>query len=204
MQYVYPHAMHWIHLLEPTEIAYLMLFSYCNVNHREKVALIPVKSTGKPYVLDHDEEHGSSTIEIHLTPDETPYRKNVDDLYEITVEYSFTASYSDYDPGDYMNPPEGGDAYLTDVMVDDIILYAVDNDHKIDSDMIKSQTSSFTYRDLNDVAEDAAKSDIEGAEDMTDSNKYKFPKELDDKIRGILKDKHIYIQNRRLSTRFGL
>jgi len=204
MNYVYPHAEHWIHFLEPAEIAYLMLFSYCNMNHREKVALIPVSSTGKSYTLGHDEEHGSSAIDIHLTPDESKYRSNVDDLYEVTVEYSFSAQYSDYDPGDYYNPPEGGDAYLTDVTVDNIVLYAVDNDHEIDSDLISSQTSAFTYKDLNYVAEDVAKGDIEGAEDQTDTNRYKFPPALDEKIRGILKDNHIVIRNSRLSKEYGI
>jgi hypothetical protein len=204
MQYVYPHAEHWIHFLEPAEITYLMLFAYCNVNRREKIALIPVSSTGKPYTLDHDEEHGNSAIDIHLTSDETQYRSNVDDLYEVTIEYSFSAQYSDYDPGDWNNPPEGGDAYLTDVTVDSVILYAVDDDHDIDNELIKTQTTAFTYKDLNYVAEDVAKSDIEGAEDQTDTNRYKFPPELDEKIRGILKDNHIVIRNSRLSKEFGI
>lgn len=203
MQYVYPHAEHWIHFLEPAEITYLMLFAYCNVNHREKVALIPVSSTGKPYEVGHDEDHGSSTIEIHLTPDESQHN-NTDDLYEVTVEYSFSVQYSDYDPGDYMNPPEGGDAYLTDVTVESIILYAKDDDRDIDSELIKTQTTAFTYKDLNYVAEDVAKSDIRGAEDQTDTNKYKFPAELDAKIRGILKDNHLVIRNSRVSRDYGI
>lgn len=203
MQYVYPHATHWMHFLEPAEIAYLIIFSYCNVNHREKVSLIPAKSTNRAYTID-DEEHGSSTMEIFVLPDEESDRHRAYDEYEVTIEYSFSAHHSPQIPGDYMNPPEGGEAFLDDVTIDNIILYAVDNDVEINTELIKSQTSFFTYKDLNYVAEDAAKSDIEGAEDMTDAISYKFPKELDTKIRRILKDNHLYIQNRRVSSRFGL
>jgi len=203
MKYVYPHAIHWLHLLEPSEIAYLILFSYCNVNHKEKVSLIPAKSTNRSYTID-DEEHGSSTIEIFVIPDENSGRNIEHDTYEVTVEYSFSAHHSPYISGDYMNPPEGGEAFLDDVTVDSIILYAVDNDVEINSELIKSQTSFFTYKDLNYVAEDAAKSDIEGAEDMTDSIVYKFPKELDAKIKGILKDNHIMIRNLVIGNEYGI
>ena len=203
MKYIYPHAEHWIHLLEPVEITYLMLFAYCKIDHYNKTALIPVKASGKPYVLDHDEEHGSTTLDIHLTPDESIYNKT-DDLYEVTVEFSWSAHYSPWDSGDYMNPPEGGEAFLDDITVDDILLYAKDDDQKIDYDTIKSQTTAFTYKDLNAVAEDASKSQIEGADDQTDSNSYKFPPALDEKIRGILKDNHIVITNSRLSKEYGI
>ncbi len=205
MKYFYPHSEHWLKYLEPVEIAYVILFAYCTKNMREKTALIETFRNRKAYVID-DEEQGGTDFEIHALADgET----DIDDYeYGVQINFNFTVHQTSGSSGDYYNPPEAGEAMLTDITVDDINLMTEGGDDylSINSTNIKEQTTAFTYKDLNSLAEEASADLLEGLDDPGDYyiKKRIFSPELDEKIKGILKDHKIRIENAVLSKQYGI
>jgi hypothetical protein len=204
MRYIYPDSEHWLHYLEPVEIAYVILFAYCTKNFREKTALIEVKRNRDAYVID-DETYGDNDYELHAIPDDASDYDN-DYKYGLYIEFSFAVTHIEGDSGDWNHPPESGESNLDDITITDInfTIDGGDNYTSITSQTVQTQTDSFTYKDLNDLAEEASADLLEGVTNPYSRLKRTFPHKLDEKIKGILKDNEIKIQNASLGKKYGI
>lgn len=203
----YPNVQHWLHLLDPIEAVYLIIYSYATrktedvrkpgsywFTKPDKILLsqtIDVDNEGQDLLEADDEE---VSFEIILS---TPVDKN-DDSVTVTIIGENKFSFSPVIPATHYDPPEGGESSLDDIVIELITMWdpALNDDVELDN---IEETDLIKRKDIKNIAMEL----VEGITQCDDNNvKFSpapFPKGLEEKIESL-----VQVKRSRISKNLGL
>jgi hypothetical protein len=133
---------------------------------------------------DPDEQDGEGSLEMSFT---FPVAK-AEYSPSLTCEIIFSGDYLPYDPGDYMNAPEGGEYVLNNIDIESS--YYLDKDEVNEYELANMEYKSefVTKSDMINLLEFIAGYFINYDDDRTDSKKPVIPQGLKDKCENLRKE----------------
>ena len=181
-KYLWPEAKFWIDKLEPEELCFLGVYSYM-LEKDKKQPLFETEYDGTNET-DPDDLNGDGSLEMSFT---FPVAK-AEYSPSLTCEIIFNGDYLPYDPGDYMNAPEGGEYVLNNIDIESA--YYLDKDEVNDYELTNMEYKSefVTKSDMINLLKYIASYFIRHDEDSTDSKPPVIPQGLKDKCENLRKE----------------
>lgn len=179
LKYLWADAIFWINKLEPEELCYLGIYSYF-LEQKKKQPLFEVvyKGTGD----NEPDDDGNGTLEMLY---EFTSAKNENQLNpSLSCDIEFSGSFLDFFPGDYNNPPEGGEYNLNNIEINSIYYLDLDN-NEYDLKNIEYKSSFITKFDLINLIKYVANYFINYLESTIEIPEPIYPKGLFDKCESI-------------------
>ena len=180
-RYLWPEAKFWIDKLEPEELFFLGVYSYM-LEKDKKQPLFETEYDGTNKAVTYVDGHGS--LEMSFT---FPVAK-AESSPSLTCELTFTGDYLPYDPGDYMNPPEGGEYVLNNIDIESFYYLDKDEVNEYELDNMQYKSEFITKSDVINLLKYIASYFIEHDEDSTDSKPPVIPLGLKDKCENLRKE----------------
>ena len=180
-KYLWPEAKFWIDKLEPEELCFLGVYSYM-LEKDKKQPLFETEYDGTNEAVTYVDGHGS--LEMSFT---FPVAK-AESSPSLTCELTFTGDYLPYDPGDYMNPPEGGEYVLNNIDIESFYYLDKDEVNEYELDNMQYKSEFITKSDVINLLKYIASYFIEHDEDSTDSKPPVIPLGLKDKCENLRKE----------------
>ena len=180
-KYLWPEAKFWIDKLEPEELCFLGVYSYM-LEKDKKQPLFETEYDGTNEAVTYVDGHGS--LEMSFT---FPVAK-AESSPSLTCELTFTGDYLPYDPGDYMNPPEGGEYVLNNIDIESFYYLDKDEVNEYELDNMQYKSGFITKSDVINLLKYIASYFIEHDEDSTDSKPPVIPPGLKDKCENLRKE----------------
>ena len=180
-KYLWPEAKFWIDKLEPEELCFLGVYSYM-LEKDKKQPLFETEYDGTNKAVTYVDGHGS--LEMSFT---FPVAK-AESSPSLTCELTFTGDYLPYDPGDYMNPPEGGEYVLNNIDIESFYYLDKDEVNEYELDNMQYKSEFITKSDVINLLKYIASYFIEHDEDSTDSKPPVIPLGLKDKCENLRKE----------------
>ena len=180
-RYLWPEAKFWIDKLEPEELFFLGVYSYM-LEKDKKQPLFETEYDGTNEAVTYVDGHGS--LEMSFT---FPVAK-AESSPSLTCELTFTGDYLPYDPGDYMNPPEGGEYVLNNIDIESFYYLDKDEVNEYELDNMQYKSGFITKSDVINLLKYIASYFIEHDEDSTDSKPPVIPLGLKDKCENLRKE----------------
>ena len=180
-KYLWPEAKFWIDKLEPEELFFLGVYSYM-LEKDKKQPLFETEYDGTNKAVTYVDGHGS--LEMSFT---FPVAK-AESSPSLTCELTFTGDYLPYDPGDYMNPPEGGEYVLNNIDIESFYYLDKDEVNEYELDNMQYKSEFITKSDVINLLKYIASYFIEHDEDSTDSKPPVIPQGLKDKCENLRKE----------------
>ena len=180
-KYLWPEAKFWIDKLEPEELFFLGVYSYM-LEKDKKQPLFETEYDGTNKAVTYVDGHGS--LEMSFT---FPVAK-AESSPSLTCELTFTGDYLPYDPGDYMNPPEGGEYVLNNIDIESFYYLDKDEVNEYELDNMQYKSEFITKSDVINLLKYIASYFIEHDEDSTDSKPPVIPLGLKDKCENLRKE----------------
>jgi hypothetical protein len=195
----YDDSQWWLNYLYPEEIAYTIIYS--------KFAKNPIIETETTYwpdwvLYNEDDDYQHTEFEGFITT-------KVMDIYsEVIIDGAFSGGFTPYIPGNYMDPPEGGDAIVDDYELGRIIYsdYYSEKEEEIVieggkvTNSYEMKSNIITPELIEEIAMILVEDSISGENESTFkfTNIRQFPEKLIEKIDGIRKKyrREIFILNR--------
>lgn len=180
-KYLWPEAKFWIDKLEPEELCFLGVYSYM-LEKDKKQPLFETEYDGTNEASIYVDGHGS--LEMSFT---FPVAK-AESSPSLTCELTFSGDYLPYDPGDYMNAPEGGEYVLNNIDVESFYYLDKDEVNEYELDNMQYKSEFITKLDVINLLKYIASYFIEHDEDSTDSKPPVIPQGLKDKCENLRKE----------------
>ena len=180
-KYLWPEAKFWIDKLEPEELCFLGVYSYM-LEKDKKQPLFETEYDGTNEAVIYVDGHGS--LEMSFT---FPVAK-AESSPSLTCELTFSGDYLPYDPGDYMNPPEGGEYVLNNIDIESFYYLDKDEVNEYELDNMQYKSEFITKSDVINLLKYIASYFIEHDEDSTDSKPPVIPLGLKDKCENLRKE----------------
>lgn len=179
LKYLWADAIFWINKLEPEELCYLGIYSYF-LEQEKKQPLFEVVYEGR--VDNEPDDDGNGTLEMLY---EFNSAKNENQLNpSLSCDIEFSGSFSSFFPGDYNNPPEGGEYNLNNIEIDSIYYLDLDN-NEYDLKNMEYKSSFITKFDLINLIKYVANYFINHVESTIETPKPIYPQGLFDKCESI-------------------
>jgi len=177
-KYLWPEAKFWIDKLEPEELCFLGVYSYMlEMNGKQPQPLFEVVYQGTSET--EPDEEGVGSFEMIF---DFPIAVQKGESYPyLSCVVNFSGEFSEYYPGTYDDPPEGGEYQLQSIEIESA--YYLDKDHinEYELDKMEYKSGFITKSDMINLLEYIASYFINFNDDRTDSKKPVIPQGLKDK-----------------------
>ena len=180
-KYLWPEAKFWIDKLEPEELCFLGVYSYM-LEKDKKQPLFETEYDGTNEA--EPDEDGDGGLEMSFT---FPVAK-AEYSPSLTCELTFSGDYLPYDPGDYMNAPEGGEYVLNNIDIESSYYLDKDEVNEYELDNMEYKSKFVTKLDVINLLKYIASYFINHGEDSTDSKPPVIPQGLKDKCENLRKE----------------
>jgi hypothetical protein len=131
-KYLWPEAKFWLNKLEPEEISILALDSFLSQENKKPPFFEVDYQGNRENSPDDRDDEGTGSFEFYLV---IPINNKEDgETVEaaLLADISFSGGYSKFYPGNYYDPPEGGDYKLMDIEVENITYFDENNnEHRL-------------------------------------------------------------------------
>jgi hypothetical protein len=181
-KYLWPDGMFWIDRLEPEELCFLGVYSYM-LEMDKKQSLFQVVYQGTSET--EPDEEGDGNFEMIF---DFPVSVEKDEGYPyLTCNVNFSGGFSKYYPGNYNDPPEGGEYQLQSVEIEYAYYLDKNEVNEYDLDNMEYKSEFITKANMINLLEYIASYFISNDDDNTDSTKPEIPQGLKDKCEEIRK-----------------
>jgi hypothetical protein len=197
--YLWPDAKFWFSKIEPEELCFLGVYSYL-LEMDKKQTLFPVKYEG-PKRIDPNEE-GVGEFEMFYTFFDNEIE--ADNFPSLFTNVSFSGEYTRFYPGNFHNPPEGGDYQLKDVTIEDPYYLNLEHSNEYDLDNMEYKSKIISRSDLINLLKYIAVIFINPYDDYTDIKKPSVPTELMEKCERIRNENIKIKRATNMISRFGI
>jgi len=206
--YLWEEFRFWSDKLPPEELFYLSVFSvlYSKEKNSRKVPFFRVENIDVPTYnnidFEYESEDESSSVEFECA---FGVANNSDK--DFSLEFTITSScyFTDYDPGSYYQPPEGGEPVINRIDAKNVIML----DESINNIEINLSDGSYQYvsefidkKKLINAIEYLGLSYINYSEDKTDVKVPEIPQGLIDKCEKIRREIPDIIRGYNIMRRF--
>jgi len=182
-KYLWPEAKFWIDKLEPEELCFLGVYSYMleKKNNRSQ-PLFEVEYDGTNEAEPH--EDGDGRFEMLFT---FPVAK-AETYPSLSCDITFNGGFSEYYPGNYNDPPEGGEYNLDDIDIESAYYLDSNEENEYDLNEMEYKSEFINKADMTNLLEFISSYFISCDDDRTDSTTPEIPQGLKDKCENLRKE----------------
>ena len=182
-KYLWPEAKFWIDKLEPEELCFLGVYSYMLEKESDRNQLLFEVEYDGTNEAEADED-GDGRFEMFFN---FPVAK-AEAYPSLSCDIVFSGGFSEFYPGNYNDPPEGGEYNLNDIDIESAYYLDANEENEYDLNEMEYKSGFITKSDMINLLEYIASYFINLDDDRTDSKKPVIPQGLKDKCENLRKE----------------